>query len=300
MAKPTKKIRQRRRLDHAAPLLMLCLLTMVLAVVAGPKVYIESHDQSLDRARSTEGLRIGYAVEAPYAFLRADGRVSGVEPAVALEVARRLGITSVQWRLVRFGTLVDGLLAGDYDMVAAGLFVTEERARHVAFSHPTLRVTSALLTSPGNPERLYSYEVFAQRPSLRIAVLGNSVEARALLAIVADSSRVVVVPDAATGAEMVRTGAVHALALSTPTVRWYAAQHPEDFNWAAMDSSAGTRKGVDETAFAFRPEDRALREAWDVELARFVGSPEHRQLLERFGVGVNDASSRASRAGMSP
>lgn len=294
MAKSRKALRLRRRVDHVTPLLMLTLLALIMAMVAGPKVYIESQDQSLDHARNEGGLRIGYAVEAPYAFVDEEGEVTGVEPAIAREVARRLGIPSVHWRLVRFGALVDGLLAGDYDVAAAGWFVTKERAQRIAFSHSTLRVQSALLTSAGNPERLHSYDAFAKRPSLRVAVLGNSVEADALLKIVRDKARVVVVPDAAAGAAMVRTGAVNALALSLPTVRWFAGLHPDDFSWAAMDSSAIDQRATDETAFAFRPEDRALREAWDVELTRFIGSKEHQQLLERFGVGNLDRTRRAT------
>ena len=96
-------------------------------------------------------IRIGYAVEAPYAFLTPDGELTGESPEVAKRITSRLGIPRITWRQVEFASLIDELDAGRIDMIASGMFVTEERARRVAFSIPTFHTHQALLVRAGNP-----------------------------------------------------------------------------------------------------------------------------------------------------
>jgi polar amino acid transport system substrate-binding protein len=52
-------------------------------------------DDTLTCVRRTGTLRIGYAVEAPYAFLGTNGEVTGESPEVARRIASRLGATRI-------------------------------------------------------------------------------------------------------------------------------------------------------------------------------------------------------------
>jgi len=243
-----------------------------------------SCDPSLDRARA--GLKIGYAVEAPYAFVAADGRVTGESPEIARVVADRLGLGPLEWRQVDFSRLFDELRAGKIDVVAAGTFITAERQKLVAFSRPTFRVREGVLVRVGNPQGLGGFGR-AQTPGpFRFAVLAGAVEEDFLLARGWSASDLVLVPDALTGLATVTEGLADGLVLSAPTLRLMAAR-----------SSAGTLEVQvpaeadnpgDLGGFAFRPADRALREAWDRTLAGFVGSPAHRALVQPFGFAESE------------
>lgn len=87
-------------------------------------------DNSLTSLQQSSTIRIGYAVEAPYAFLTTDGEVTGESPEIAKRVARQLGFNNIIWRQTEFGDLLDELEAGRIDVIAAGMFVTP--VRHLA------------------------------------------------------------------------------------------------------------------------------------------------------------------------
>lgn len=231
-------------------------------------------------------LRIGYAVEAPYAFVRDDGEVSGEGPEIARVVAARLGVKRLEWRQVDFSSLIQELRDGSIDVIAAGMFVTPERARVVAFSRPTFRTSHGLLVRRGNPSRIESHADLG-RGGRRVAVLAGSVEESYYREILGVEGRsLIVVPDAKSGIRAVQEGVADGLALSTSSLRWAVAQMKEPKVELIYPEAEGDSPGLSsEGAFAFRIGERRLREAWDAELGRFLGSAEHQALVRPFGFG---------------
>ena len=120
-------------------------------------------------------LRVGYAIEAPFAHLGTDGSVTGESPETAKRVAARLG-REIEWRRTDFGSLIADLENGRIDVIAAGMFITPERGRRIAFSDPSCRVLQGLLVPMNNPLRLDSYEAVAASPHVRVAAIGGSIE----------------------------------------------------------------------------------------------------------------------------
>ncbi len=146
-----------------------------VGAVAGALCLADSSLRALQRAGT---IRVGYAVEAPYAFVTPDGEITGESPEMAKRIVGRLGIRSIVWRGMEFRSLIDELEAGNIDLIASGLFVTPERARRVAFSKVTFHVRSGLLVAKGNPKKLCSCRQVLHDPSVRLAVLSGSVEER--------------------------------------------------------------------------------------------------------------------------
>jgi polar amino acid transport system substrate-binding protein len=266
---------------------LLCLTTVLTGVIWRWQL---SYD-ALTNARKAGVIRIGYAVEAPYAFLTSDGQVTGESPEVARAIAARLGIPRIEWRLAEFGDLIGGLEARRFDVIAAGMFITSERKKRVAFSLPTFQAGPALLVRKGNPLQLHSYSDLLYRTNARIAVLTGSAEESYLLQLGLSSARLLRVPDASSGRAAVRSGQSDALALSAPSVRWMV-MHPIAGLTAMVDTSeleAGKSPlPRDYGAFVFRKEDRALCRAWNAALSGFVGSKEHRNILKAFGFTVEE------------
>lgn len=265
----------------------------VLALLGGGFVLWRqtAEPDALARIRREGVIRIGYAVEAPYAFVDARGEPTGESVQLARRIAEQLGIARIEWSQTEFGSLIPELQAGRFDVIAAGMFITPERAKVVAFSEPTLRVGPGLLVAAGNPLRLSAYGDLRRRQGIRVAVVQGSVEEAALRRLGLGDEQIVAVPDALTGRAGVENGVVQALALSLPTLReMVRSRGGKGLEVVAVGDSAlaGAGAPVGFVGFAFRQTDDALRTAWNSALGGFVGGEQHLALIRPFGLGPAD------------
>lgn len=255
------------------------VLAALVAVGAAVLWYWLDDGGTLGSIRRSGVIRVGYAVEAPYAFVATDGRVTGEGPETARLVASRLG-WRVEWVQTDFDALIPDLLDERFDMIAAGLFVTPERERVVRFARPELEVEGGLLVRRGSPDELRSVADLRRGTGHRVAAIAGSVEALQFAAL---GERLVLVPDARSGAAAVETGLVAALALSWPTVRRLAAAHPA--LEAQRDARHLPRFPV---AAAFRPSDEALARTWRQAQTQVLGTGAHLRAIAPFGFEASD------------
>lgn len=263
------------------------VLAVAAALAAGAAWLWLSEGGTLATIRRTGVVRVGYAVEAPYAFVGPGRRITGEGPETARLVAGRLG-WRIEWVQTDFDALIPDLLDERFDLVAAGLFVTPERERLVRFATPELQVPGGLLVRRGNPQGIRTYADLS-RPAVKAAAIAGSVEALQLARLQAS---VVTVPDARSGVAAVESGLVAALALSWPSVRGMAAGQP---GLEAVHDAQGQAGFL--VAAAFRPEDEALARAWSEAQAHVLGSPAHLRAIAPFGFGAADLPPASLRAG---
>lgn len=243
------------------------------------------YDESLSKLVALKKIRIGFAIEPPYAFTTATGEVTGESPEVARHVCQALGIEDIEWIQTTFDELLIELDSGRFDVVAAGMFITPTRSQFVAFSRPTFQVEAGLLVAAGNPHQICSIEDVLKSDHRRIAVIDGAVEQAHLLACGIPQRCLMVVPDALTGKASVESGLADALALSAITTRWMA-KHSN----GALDSivpfasQQNAPSNVAYGGFAFRQSDRNLRLAWDQVLHRYLGSTDYLQTVAPFGL----------------
>ncbi len=285
---PTKRTRPehapapaRRRAPSfpAAPASWIVALTAGFALLLGGCRSRE--DASLVRLRESGVIRIGYAVEAPFAYVSGN-QVTGESPEIARIVCRRLGIPHIQWVQMPFDELIPALRDRRCDVIAAGMFITDERRRLIAFSIPTFQVRPGLLVQRGDPHHLGPDSDLARDKALHFAVLSGSIEERWFEGHGFKPSQLVIVPDAVTGRAAVEAGMADALALSSLSIRRLSGGNGAT-EAILLQPAAGMQPGFG--AFGFRLGDKALRRAWDGVLQTFVGSAEHRRLVARFGFG---------------
>ena len=94
---------------------------------------------------------VGLANEIPYGYETEEGEILGEAPDVARAVLAELGIDEIEAEVVDFGALIPGLQAGQYDMIAAGMFITPERAEQIIFSDPDYCGAYRFAVAEGNP-----------------------------------------------------------------------------------------------------------------------------------------------------
>lgn len=247
----------------------------------------ESGESTLERLRRQGVARVGFANEAPYAYLdsRTD-RLTGEAPEIARMVLERMGIPEVEGVLTEFGALIPGLKAERFDLIAAGMYVKPARCREIDFSDPTYCIGEGFLVRAGNPLGLHSYEDVKESEEARIGVVSGAVELGYARAVGVPEKRIVIFPDAPSAVAGVQSGRIDAYAGTSLTVKDMLSKADdarlelaEPFRNPVIDGEEVQGCG----AFGFRKADGAFREEFNRHLAGFLGTSEHLELVRPFG-----------------
>lgn len=244
---------------------------------------------TLERLREAGVVRIGIANEEPYGWLdTSTGEITGEAPEIARVIFERLGVDRLDAVTTGFGSLIPGLKAGRFDVIAAGMYVKPERCREIAFSEPTYRIGEAFVVRAGNPRGLHSYADVVDDPEAELGVVAGTVELGYARSVGVPDDRIVVLNDNASALEAVSTGQVDAFAGTSLTVdelldkgRTEELERARPFEQPVIDGEPVWGYG----AFGFRRGDDALRDAFDRELEQFLGTEEHLALVRPFGFG---------------
>src|SRR5690606_4045881 len=127
---------------------------------------------TLERIRAAGVVRVGFANEAPFAYVDTEtGRLTGEAPELARLAFRQLGVEELEGVLTEFGSLIPALQAGRFDVIAAGMYITPQRCQEVLFSDPTYAIGEAFIVPAGNPLDLHSYQDLRDTPSATLGVV---------------------------------------------------------------------------------------------------------------------------------
>jgi polar amino acid transport system substrate-binding protein len=262
------------------------LLVLALGVAGLLVVRQSGTTNTLAEIRRTGVVRIGIANEAPYGYLDTErGIVTGEAPELARVVFRRMGIHEIEVITTDFGSLIPGLQAGRFDVIAAGMYITPQRCKQIAFSNPTYRIGEAFVVARGNPRELHSYDD-VRRTNARLAVVAGAIELSYAKQLKIPEENLVVYNDNVSALEGVRTGRSDAFACTILTAQDLLAKDggglaiATAFEQPIIDGKEVWGYG----AFGFR---RAgpLQRAFDHQLAELLGTPEHLALVRPFGFG---------------
>ncbi|EGF31166.1 extracellular solute-binding protein, family 3 [Oxalobacteraceae bacterium IMCC9480] len=240
-----------------------------------------SAETTLERVKRTGEIRVAYANEAPFAYTTADGKVTGESPEIAKIIFAKLGVPNVKPVLVEWGSLIPGLMAGRFDVIAAGMYVTPERIKQVLFTDPHYQLADTLLVAKGNPRKLRSYADIAANDKVRLAIMaGTSQYAYAIAAGIPDS-RIMQVPTTTAQLQAVRTRRADAAVGTALTMK--ALAEKGGARVAAITDFTDDPSHIGYGALAFRQEDQTLRDAVNGALQAWLGSPEHLATVAPFG-----------------
>ena len=239
---------------------------------------------TLERARQDGFIRVGFANEAPFGFATPEGKLTGEAPEVAKAVLKAIGIPQVDGVLTEFGSLIPGLKAKRFDIIAAGMFITPKRCAEIAFSDPSYGIGQAMLVKAGNPKKIVDYGSIVANKDLKLAVMAGAVEAGYAKDAGVPQAQLVVLPDQSSLLAAVQAGRADAAALTALSIgnmakKGEGVESTKPFGEVAGKSVKG------HGGFGFRKEDKALYTAFNDQLKKFIGTPEHIALVEPFGFG---------------
>ncbi|MDX3926009.1 MAG: ectoine/hydroxyectoine ABC transporter substrate-binding protein EhuB [Shinella sp.] len=261
------------------------LTALVAIMTAAPA---SADDSKLEELKEQGFARIAIANEPPFTAVGADGKVSGAAPDVAREVFKRLGVADVVASISEYGAMIPGLQAGRHDAITAGLFMKPERCAAVAYSEPVLCDAEAFALKKGNPLALKSYKDIADNPEARIGAPGGGTEEKLALEAGVPRDRVIVVPDGQSGIKMLQDGRIDVYSLPVLSINDLVSK-ANDPNIEVVAPVEGAPVYCD--GAAFRKGDEALRDAFDVELAKLKESGEFAKIIEPYGFSAAAAMS---------
>lgn len=102
-------------------------LNAVLKAAALGTVFTTAMASAADVRIGTEG------AYAPWNFMDDDGKVAGYEIELGNALCAEAGVTC-EWVINEWDSIIPNLLAGNYDVIMAGMSVTEERQQTIDFS----------------------------------------------------------------------------------------------------------------------------------------------------------------------
>lgn len=259
--------------------------TAIAAIAIGAQA---QDNPKLEQLKEQGFARIAIANEPPFTAVAADGKVSGAGPDVAKAVFERLGVPEVAASISEYGAMIPGLQARRHDVVTAGLFMKKDRCDAVAYSEPILCDAEAFLVKKGNPKGLNTYGDIAAHADATIGAPGGGTEERLALDAGVPRDRVVVVPDGQSGLRMLQDGRLDVYSLPVLSI--------SDLMRLANDDSLEMIAPISDAPVycdgaAFRKGDEALRDAFDVELAKLKESGEFAKIVEPYGFSAAAAMS---------
>ncbi|HEY2022148.1 transporter substrate-binding domain-containing protein [Paraburkholderia sp.] len=228
---------------------------------------------------------IAYIEEPPFGWTEANGTATGADIELADAVLRAIGITWIEHRLTTFSELLPGVEAGRWDMNVP-LFVTPERSNMVAFSVPVWGIGDGFLVRSGNPKALDSYLSLSKHPDARIGIIAGQVQHDSARAAGVSEDRITVFEQQADAIAAVLSGVIDAYASTALGNRIVAKQIGNSMLEAVEHEpeTSDERPMLPFGAFSFNKRNSDLLDAVNVQLGSYLGSPDHRARMARYGL----------------
>ncbi|NYT37106.1 ectoine/hydroxyectoine ABC transporter substrate-binding protein EhuB [Allopusillimonas soli] len=262
---------------------------IALAALLTGGVAAQASAASLKEIKDNGTIRIAVANEIPYGYMDMNGQAKGAGPDVAKHIMEQLGIKNIKWVTTNFGSLIPGLRANRFDMVAAEMAILPQRCKEVLFSEPNSSYGEGLLVAKGNPDGLHSYDAFAKNDK-KIAIMAGADQLEMLQKLGVPGDRMVTISSNADAISTVSTGRAAGYAATSLTVAQLAAKSDKVEAAAEFEDPVVDGKPVRSWGgFTFSQDSGALRDAVNAELAKFKKTPEWQKILTGYGFSEHDA-----------
>jgi polar amino acid transport system substrate-binding protein len=249
---------------------------------------------TLAGAKKAGTIRVGFANEAPYDFADSSGKLTGEAPEVARAILKQLGIPNLEGVLTTFDSLIPGLKAKRFDIVAAGMFITPERCAEILFSNPDYAAPEALAVPKGNPKGLTNYEDVA-KSGATLGVLSGAVEGGLAKGAGVEQSQIKSFPDQVSMIEGLKAKRIDAFSLTSISIR----QALKTSGGGQVEMAApffpvvDGKKQIGGGGYGFRKGDEAFRDAFNAELKKLQDQNGVLPIVQKFGFGKAEVDAAA-------
>jgi len=224
-------------------------------------------------------VRVAYLEEPPFYWTGPTGAPTGADIELADVVLRAVGVTAVEYHKTSFEELLPGVNSSLWDMNVP-IFVTAERAQHVAFSVPVWTIGDGFVVHRGNPKAVTSYEAVATRSDARLGVIPAQVQYKAAKSAGVSDRQLVEFKDQPEAVAALLAGTIDAF---TGTALGGRVLADENQQLEAVSLAASSKGSSPVGAFSFGKNNLRLVDAVNQELRRYLGSSDHRTRMAKYG-----------------
>lgn len=241
-------------------------------------------------------IRIAVANEIPYGYVDMNGEALGAGPDVAKALMEKLGVENIEWVTTNFSSLIPGLQADRFDMVAAEMAILPDRCGQVLFSEPNSSYGEGLLVAAGNPKDIHAYSDFAENPHLKVAIMAGADQLEMMQKLGVSEGNLVTIASNADAISTVSTNRADAYAATSLTASGLADQGDgvevaANFTDPVIDGNEVRSWG----GFTFASGNEDLRDAVNGALAEFKETPDWADVLTGYGFTQSDVDGSATR-----
>jgi polar amino acid transport system substrate-binding protein len=258
---------------------------VALAVIGLGLIGSGAQAAKLSQIKEQGYIRGATANEVPYGYMDESGKAAGIGPDVAAAVLKSMGIKDIEWVVTPFGSLIPGLKANRFDIVAAEQNILPDRCKQVQFSEPNSSYGEGLLVKAGNPKNLHGYDDIKKNPAIKVAIVSGADQIDFLHGMGVPDDQIVMIPNNADALSTIETGRADAYAATELTVARLAA-HSKDVAPAEpfADPIVNGKPVRSYGGFSFRPQDSDLFKAFNTALIAFKKTPDYKKILTSYGL----------------
>jgi polar amino acid transport system substrate-binding protein len=239
---------------------------------------------SLEQIKKSGTIRIAVANEIPYGYMTPAGKAKGAGPDVAKAIMKELGVKNIKWVTTNFSSLIPGLQADRFDMVAAEMAIRPDRCKQVLFSEPNSSYGEGLLVANGNPKGIHAFSDFAKKQDMKVAIMAGADQLEMMQKLGVKDGNLVTIASNADAISTVATGRADAYAATSLTVGGLAQKGKKvevagDFKDPMIDGKPVRSWG----GFTFASNNESLQKAVNAALASYKKKPEWSKTLAGYG-----------------
>ena len=244
---------------------------------------------SLESIRERGYLLYGFNGERPYNYMDAEGNLVGSEIEIAREVAKSIGIKEVQGVAMNFDSFIPALLAGRID-TCLPIFVKPARCEKVQYATPHLIEGQGCIVASGNPSGLNGWDDLVSE-DVKVGLVAGTTPNEIAANVGLDKAKIVRFPDTTTLSAGVKSGRVDAIVEATSTIRLIyeqldASRFERVAGWQKPSNYSGSIEFY--AAYPFSLDATPLRNEFDEELRKMMGSGVIEKLTASYGFGPSD------------
>jgi len=230
------------------------------------------------RVQRTKSVTFGISNEPPFTVLNPDGTISGVDPAALRTVLSTYGITNYVGVLTDWNSMIPGLIAGRYDVIAGGMAVRPARCAQIAFSEGQYSIQQGLMVKAGNPLNVHNYTDIVNNTNIVFGTLQGGTQQLLAQDAGIPTDRLLTFPDVQSVLAALETDRIQVASQPVGTLNSLKAKASDPSAWDVITVTPTPQyknggSGNDVMAIGFRKEDTDFADAYNKALAKLLANP---------------------------
>lgn len=236
---------------------------------------LTGHNKQASDTESKKYLVVGTSPDfPPFEYVASNGSIVGIDIELVEHLAKMMGYEGIKIVSIDFDGLIPALINGKIDVIAAGMTITEERKKVVAFTIPYWSADQAILVTKNSnfkPKDLSDLEgkvVAVQSGTTGESLVDDFInKTGAKITVKRYSSFVLAVKD-------LLNGRADAVIVDSPVAKLFTQKYGVE---VATIIDTGEHYGL-----AVRKDDTQLLNALNEALKNFLPSPEWKAIIDKY------------------